>query len=209
MKRVWLIGLVIVGFFYPIQDAMAMGVTTLELNREILLKAPDTPMVKATAPKLLYARYHLPREPYVKVYRFRVVPGQKYTFYMIHPADGIRMNAYLRGDNPLSDYTASYRPSGYLGGFVSWAQQPNKSSCQYQARRFNFTISPKSKSPWLYVVATYARPNSAFKVLLKSRADSDAEVASNTQNAYCPKRKGFTWGSVFKKDFLLTHVPGK
>jgi len=115
MKRVWLISLVVAGLLFTIQNAGAMGVTTLELDREISLQAPDTPIDKATVPKRLYSRY---MEPYVKVYRFRVEPGHKYTFYMLHPAKGISMNATLKGDNPLTDYTYSYGPSGYLRSFL-------------------------------------------------------------------------------------------
>jgi len=210
MRRLWLISLVVVGLLFTVQNGGAAGVTNLPLDREVTLAAPDTPMNKATAPRLLYKKYNFSWEPYVTVYRFKVVPGQRYTFYMIHPADGDGMNAYLRGDNPLTDYTSSYGPSGYLRGFVSWGQQPRKeTSCNERARRFNFTISPKSEHPWLYLVATYARPDTAFRVLLKSRADSDEEVKSSTQDAYCPSRKGFTWGSVWKKDFLLTLIPGE
>ncbi|MBW2544674.1 MAG: hypothetical protein JRD43_04265 [Deltaproteobacteria bacterium] len=209
MKRLWLVALFVVGLFFTVQNARAIGVTTLELDREITLEAPDIPMDKATAPKLLYKRYNYSHEPYVKVYRFRVEPGHRYTFYMIHPADGISMNAYLRGDNPLTDYTSSYGPSGYLRNFVSWGQQPRKSSCEYQARRYNFTISPESEHPLLYLVAIYAKPDTSFKVLLKSQADSDEEVRTSTQGTYCPKRKGFTWGKVYKRDFLLTLIPGE
>jgi len=46
-------------------------------------------------------------------------------------------------------------------------------------------------------------------VLLKSQADSDKEVKSSTQDAYCPERKGFYWGTVWKDDFLLTLIPGE
>lgn len=208
MKRVWLISLVVAGLLFTIQNAGAMGVTTLELDREISLEAPGAPMTKATVPKRLLG-YYYSDEPYIKVYRFRVEAGHKYTFYMLHPAKGISMNAYLRGDNPLTDYKYSYGPSGYLRNFVCHNQQPRKSSCEYQARRFNFTISPKSEHPWLYLIATYAKPNTSFKVLLKSQADRDKEVESSTRDAYCPERKGNYWGTVYEDDFLLTLIPGE
>lgn len=100
-------------------NASAMSVTNLEQDKEITLQAPLEKLDKATAPKLLYARYNYSYEPYVKAYRFRVEPGRRYTFYMFHAAKGISMNAYLRGDNPPSDYTNSYGPSsGYIRSFV-------------------------------------------------------------------------------------------
>ncbi|MEW6673128.1 MAG: hypothetical protein AB1427_15595 [Thermodesulfobacteriota bacterium] len=210
MKQLCLLVLVVmISPFLSIDHSSAMTAVSLELDRENILEAPAEKLDRGGAPKLLYSQYRADYSPYIKVYRFRVEPGSKYTFYMFHPADGVYLNAYLRGDNPLSDYTYSYGPGGFLRGFVSWGQQPGKESCEYQVRRYNFTIAPESQQPWLYLVATYAKPGTQFKVLLKSRADDDEDVSGNTASPYCPKRKGHTWGQVWKQKFLLTKIPEK
>ena len=187
---------------YPVEKAIYLTNDTL-----YSLKAPLDKMVKERAPKLLYKKYNFSYEPYVQVYRFKVNPGQKYTFYMYHPAKGVSMNAYLRGNTPLTDYTWSYGPSGYLWGFVCWGQQPRKSKCPYKVRRYNFRIAEKSENPWLYLVATYAEPGVHFKVRLQSKADPDQDVKTNKNNPYCADQKYYNWGTVWRQDLILTNIP--
>lgn len=119
------------------------------------------------------------------------------------------MNAYIRGDNPLTDYTKDYgQYIGYLRSFVTWAQQPSKSKCAYKVKRYNFKISEKSEYQWLYLVATFAKPEAHFKVLLKTDPpDSDHEVETSRANPFCSEQNYSSWGMVHKKAFLLTKIP--
>jgi hypothetical protein len=182
----------------------------LPVDREVALPAPPAPLTPEATPKRLRERYLSTAQPYVTVAHFTVQPGRKYTLYAYHPADGIQRNIYLSGDTPLSDYTASYgRSSGVLRGFVVWNQQPGiEKGCAYQVSRENLTIAPDSEHGSLYVIATYARPATPLKVLLRSLPDPDNDVRSSTANPICAARKGFTWGRVWSSPMLLTRIPG-
>jgi len=61
----------------------------LPLNTMVTVNAPGEPVTRKTAFKkiLRYCSFESQNVPdYVKVFRFQVTPGQKYTLYDCHPA---------------------------------------------------------------------------------------------------------------------------
>lgn len=182
----------------------------LPLNTLVTVRVPDLPLDRKTAPKKLLARcsYESQKVPdYVKVARFMVVPGQKYTLYDCHPApaDGTRISVYLDGDTPLTSYTASYgRSEGFTRSFVTRFQQPwpivrgEQASCDLV--RYNITIAPQSEHNNLYVTFVSNKPGASTRIMLKTPADSDDNVKKSAKRS---------WGDVKSAPFLLTNIPGE
>ena len=211
MRSLWLSVLIILALCTT--PYLARGQTAAEdlpLNTMLTINAPGQPINRTTVPKkiLKYCSYESQRAPdYVRVARFQVTPGQKYTFYDCHPApaDGTQIWIYLSGDTPLTNDTHSYGPStGFTRGFVSRAQQPwpirqgEQASCDLV--RHNITIAPQSEHNTLYVVLNFRRPNVSTKIMLKNPADSDDVVAKSANRSR---------GTVWKAPFLLTNIPGE
>lgn len=187
-----------------------MTAEVLPLNTMVTIKAPDVPLNRTTAPKKLLSRcsYESQKVPdYVKVARFIVTPGQKYTLYDCHPAlsDGTKIWIYLDGDTPLTNYTASYgRSDGFTRTFVTRGQQPwpilrnENASCDLI--RYNLTIAAQSEHNNLYVTFVFSKQGTSTKIMLKTPPDTDDEV----------KRSGKrVSGSVKTYPFLLTNIPGE
>ncbi len=182
----------------------------LPVGTMVTVKAPDEPVNRKTVPKkiLRYCSYESQKAPdYVKVARFPVVPGQKYTFYDCHPAPSDRPNIliHLSGDTPLSNYTYAYGPSkGFTRSFISRAQQPwpirrgEGASCDLI--RHNITIAPQSEHNNLYVILNFSKPGLSTKIMLKHPADSDDIVTKSADRSH---------GTVWRAPFLLTNIPGE
>ena len=149
-------------------SASAVGLVDVPLNQIITAQTSASPLGEASCPKKIWQLYGKGYRGkfHAQVYRFTVKPGEKYTFYGYFPPDGIYRNAYVRGDNPLTNYTSSWGDTrGVTTGFVFWFQQPHKWQCPAVTRRINITISPRSTSPYLYVIATSMAPHSGSRLL--------------------------------------------
>jgi hypothetical protein len=193
---------------YPVYGQMAAE--DLPLNSMLTIRAPNEPLNRKAAPKKLlkYCSYESQNTPdYVKVAKFQVVPGQKYTLYDCHPApsDNTKIWTYLTGDTPLTKHTFSYGPSeGFTRTFVTRAQQPwpikggEQASCDLV--RYNITIAPQSEHNNLYVTFVFNKPSAFTKIMLKYPADSDDVVKKSSNRS---------WGDVKKAPFLLTNIPGE
>ncbi|MCX5805456.1 MAG: hypothetical protein NT010_05220 [Proteobacteria bacterium] len=187
-----------------------MAAEDLSLNSMLTVKVPNEPLNRKAAPKKLlkYCSYESQNTPdYVKVARFQVVPGQKYTLYDCHPApsDNTKIWTYLAGDTPLTNYTTSYGPSeGFTRMFITRAQQPwpiksgEQASCDLV--RYNIVIAPQSEHNNLYVTFVSNKPGASTKIMLKYPADSDDVVKKSSNRS---------WGDVKKAPFLLTNIPGE
>jgi hypothetical protein len=189
-----------------------LDVTDLPLNQTAVLQSPAAPLDQSSSPKKLWAKYGKDYSPnfFVRIYRFTVDPGQKYTLYGIFPPDETYRNFYISGENPLTDYTSSFGDTqNVTTGFVFWAQQPGKWQCSGVTRRINLTISPRSEHHYLYLIAVTKQPNLSFSVMLKSPADSDTDVDKSIQDPNCPPKKGFTWGQVWGTPVLLRYDPSE
>lgn len=174
-----------------------MSAEVLPLNKMITVTAPVTPLDRINAPKKLSRYYWSSYAPYVKVYRFIVEPGRKYTLYFQHPADGIYRNAMIKTETPLTDDLANYTREG-SSGFVVYGQQPWKDP-RGQLFRHSFTISPKSDNNNLYMILQCGKPGVSFGVMLKSPPDSDEDVKKKTGN---------NMGTVWTTPLALSTVPG-
>jgi hypothetical protein len=182
----------------------------LPLNTMVTVKAPDAPLDRKTAPKKLLTRcsFESQKVPdHVKVARFIVTPGQKYTLYDCHPAlsDGSKIWVYLDGDTPLTNYTASYgRSDGFTRTFVTRGQQPwpilknENASCDLI--RYNITIAPQSEHNDLYVTFVFSKPGASTRIMLKTPPDADDLVKQSGKRVS---------GDVKKYPFLLTNIPGE
>lgn len=192
----------------PAQGQMRAEV--LPINETVTVNAPNEPLNRTTAPKRLlqHCSYESQKvSDYVKVARFTVAPGQKYTLYDCHPAlaDGTKIWVYLDGDTPLTNYTGSYGPSsGFTRTFVTRGQQPWPITKNEQATcalvRYNLTIAPQSEHNNLYVTFVFNKPGASTKIMLKHPADSDEVVKKSATRS---------WGDVKKAPFLLTNIPGE
>ncbi len=178
-------------------QAAPMSAEILPLNSMVTVTAPDAPLDRNSAPRKL-ARYSWSSfAPYVKVYRFIVEPGKKYTFHFRHPADGIYRNAMIKTETPLTDDMATYTKEGSTG-FVTYGQQPWKDP-KGNLFRHNFSISPKSDNPSLYMVLQCGKPGISFGVMLKSPPDSDDDVKKSAPNSL---------GTIWSAPLVLSAVPG-
>ncbi len=186
----------------------------LPLNTMVDLKAPPTPVDKASAPKRFRDYHFSSHSPYQQVYRFRVEKGQRYTLVDCHPAmAGKEVWPYVAGANPVSDYTyALSGPSGTLPGFALRFQQPwpieKNETATCDANRHNFTISAKSEHTDLFLVVNFNNPAGRSRIMLKTPADSDQDVERSTTSPYRPQRKGSTWGSLWP-EVILRNIPGE
>ncbi|MBP7528990.1 MAG: hypothetical protein KA801_13760 [Syntrophorhabdaceae bacterium] len=211
VRSLWLSVVIILGLCTTAYFARGQTIAeNLPLNTMLTIKAPEQPIDRKTVPKkiLRYCSYENQKVPdYVRVFRFQVTPGQKYTFYDCHPApsDRTQILIYLSGDTPLTNDTHSYGPStGFTRGFVSRAQQPwpirqgEQASCDLV--RHNITIAPQSQHNALYVVLNFRKPNVSTKIMLKNPADGDDVVVKSTDRSR---------GTVWKAPFLLTSIPGE
>jgi hypothetical protein len=189
--------------------ASAVEVTDAGINQMITVQTPASPLEQQASPKKLWDRYGKAYKPnfFVKVHRFAVTKGQKYTLYGYFPPDGQYRNLYVTGENPLTDYTYSVDSKGDMTGFVFWAQQPGKYQCPAVTRRVNLEISPRSEHNYLYAVAVTQKPGLAFSMALKTPGDPESDVASNTQDPSCPLRKGNTWGQTWTRPLILLLDP--
>jgi len=194
---------------HPCPARSQMTAEVLPLNTMVTVKAPAEPVNRATIYKkvLRYCSFESQKVPdYVRVFRFPVTAGQKYTFYDCHPAtpDGAQIWIYLSGDTPLTNDTHSYGTStGFTRGFVTRGQQPwpikqgEKASCDLV--RHNITIAPQSEHNNLYVIVNFRKPGTFTQIMLKQPADSDDVIS---------KSAGRLRGTVWKAPFLLTNIPG-
>jgi len=169
----------------------------LPLNSMVTVTAPAAPLDRNRAPKNLARYYWSSYAPCVRVYRFIVEPGKKYTFYFQHPADGMYRNAMIKTETPLHDDLHTYTKKGYAG-FVTYAQQPWKDP-KGHLRRHTITISPESDNPNLYMILQCAKPGISAAVMLKSPPDSDDDVKKTTGNGS---------GTIWRTPLVLTTVPG-
>jgi hypothetical protein len=174
-----------------------MNAEVLPLNKMVTVTAPSAPLDRQSAPKKLARYFWSSYAPYVKVYRFIVEPGSKYTLYFRHPADGIYRNAMIKTETPLTDDMANYTRKG-SSGFVVYGQQPWKNP-RGQLFRHSFTISPKSDNKNLYMILQCGKPGVSFDVMLKSPPDSDEDVKKSTGN---------NLGTVWSTPLTLSTVPG-
>lgn len=200
-----------IGLSLTVYHARAqMTAEVLPVNATVTVNAPREPVNRKTVFKkvLRYCSFESQNVPdYVKVFRFPVTPGQKYTLYDCHPAPSAaaRINIYLSGDTPLTNETFSYGPSGgFTRGFVSRAQQPwpmargEQASCDLF--RHNITIAPQSEHNNLYVIVNFNKPDLSTKIMLKHPADSDDAVVRSTNRSR---------GTVWSAPFLLTNIPDR
>jgi|GEM_PF-3490309 len=174
-----------------------MSAEVLPLNRMVTVTAPSASLDRQSAPKKLARYFWNSYAPYVKVYRFIVEPGSKYTLYFHHPADGIYRNAMIRTDTPLTDNLFNYTREG-SNGFIVYGQQPWKNP-RGQLFRHSFTISPKSDNKSLYMILQCGKPGVSFGIMLKSPPDSDDDVKKSTGN---------NLGTVWITPLMLSTVPG-
>ncbi len=195
-------------------SAQVFSSAELALNQSAVLETSAEPIQQAGAPKKLWSRWgkgeSMSGPAYISVYRFTVTPGQRYTLYAWFKPDGIHRNIYVSGDNPLTDYDASFGKSGsYTKGWVILNQQPSRESCDELTKRENFTIATDSTSNQLYLVVTSRTPRQSVRVQLRTPADADADVNSNTQDPACAARKGNTWGCLWTYPVLLQLDPSE
>lgn len=190
----------------------APGAIDVAVNQVVTAQTSAALLEQGASPKKLWEQYGkgYGGRLYVQVYRFAVTPGEKYTFYGFFRPDGIYRNVYLRGDNPLTDHTASYGDtSGFLTTFVVWSQQPGTWQCPEVTRRYNFSIAAKSATNRLYAIATSKTPQQSFRMVLKHPADPDADVEKNSVDPSCPPKKGQSWGQAWRNPFLLRLDPSE
>ena len=206
-ETVFLLG-VLIGV--PVSStASSIAVTDARINETISIQTPALPLDQQTSPKKLWTKYgkDYGSNFYVQIYRFRVAAGQKLTAYGYFPADGQYRNLYITGENPLTDYTYALDAKGDMTGFVFWAQQPGKWDCSAVTRRINIEISSRSEHNYLYAVAVSRKPSMGFRLFVKSPADPDQDVYSNTQDPSCSQKKGQTWGQTWSRPLILLHDP--
>ncbi|HOW55183.1 MAG TPA: hypothetical protein PLR60_11080 [Syntrophorhabdaceae bacterium] len=194
----------------PRQAFGQMTAEVLPLNTMVTIQAPNEPVNRKTVPKkiLRYCSFESQKVPdYLRVVKFQVAPGQKYTFYDCYPApsEATKVWIYLSGDTPLTNHTFSYgRSEGFTRVFVTRGQQPWPMKKNEQAAcdlvRHNITIAPQSEHGDLFVVINFNKPGASTKIMLKQPADSDDAVVKSTDRSR---------GSVWKAPFLLTNIPGE
>jgi len=195
-------------------SAQVMSSAELAVNQSAVLETPADPIQQAGVPKKLWSRWgkgeSMSGPAYVSVYRFTVTPGQRYTLYAWFKPDGVHRNIYVSGDNPLTDVDYSFGKSGsYTKGWVILSQQPGRETCGEITRRENFSIAPDSTSTQLYLVVTSRTPSQSVRVQLRTPADADGDVNSNTSDPACAARKGNTWGRLWTYPVLLQLDPSE
>ena len=180
-----------------LQAAVEIKAEDIPLNKTVVLRAPAMPLVKSQVHKFLARWFREDYDPYVSVYRFKVVPKARFTIYEYHPADGIDRWVFLFGQSPFTDETRAQGSS-----FATRGQQPTpltaaerERGLRFDAFRTNFTIDPASEEGFVYIVATCNRADAANTIMIKNPADSDEEVNAPSEQLGRPGQKR-TWGRV-------------
>jgi hypothetical protein len=134
------------------------------------------------------------KSPYVSLYKFHVLPGERYTMRVEYKGDGKDGMLLLVGDNPLSDYERSYGPGDVIRRF--WVHRdfsPGDTSRCIFAKVVNFTVSADSEHDSLWLIAYSSEPATGFGLYLWHPAVPDHGVLTETYEP-CP---GENWTDHF------------
>lgn len=173
------------------------NVTELNVNTKYTLSAPDL-VYDVNLDNRLSKFYYRDFGPYTKVYKIKVVKGERYTLSTVFNGDGKYANVELIGENPFStNKNIIYNQGTYanvlgFSGFID-SLKPNFTYNN------NFTISTKGDGEYLYLISYFTDSSGSIKVSLNNPPVDDETVGDVSDN-------GLTWGRSFDLPIQLTNL---
>jgi len=173
---------------------------------------PDKMPQQSNTPARLFRRYFIQGTyQYIKVIKFKVKPGEKYTLYDCNPAKDPMIEMFITGISPMTDFLG--QPETMAGSlrFTTRKRPPKpfvpgeKGECD--AMRINLSISENSEHDNLYIVVVSKNPSAVTNVMLKTPADEDKDVLNSIESPFRPQRKNY-WGHLKETPVMLVNIEG-
>ncbi len=125
-----------------------------------------------------------------QIYKYEVIPGQKYTFDFMYKSYS-QVNAYLMGSSPLGRTSLDW-DSGSNIVLAAFQDQPYHElvNDDFYASRSQFIVDSSSTSNLLYVYVRSDYSNESYKMMLSQGYLSDKD---DTNNLYDRSQLGIRW----------------